>query len=335
MWLSFLGLFVFAFTASLFLTPFIGILANKLRIVDVPGGRHLHDRVVPKLGGVAIFLSFILVVLVTHRPTLTEWTVLGVGLIFLLIGVLDDAYRITPWSKLLGQLAAAIVLVMGGLEITTVANPFTGSTIPPLVSLGTFSALITVLWIVGLANTVNLSDGVDGLVSGVTCISAIILALLSIKTDNYPAAQMAVIFTGAVAAFLVYNFHPAKIFLGDSGTMFIGYFLAALGFLGGAKLATALLVLGVPILDGGFTIVYRLLNGKPVYIGDRNHLHFRLLKQGLSPVQVCFIFYGLSCFFGVLALFISGRQKLWALGLLFVIFLIGWISLYYLDRRRK
>jgi len=330
MWTS-ISLFLGAFVIALFLTPIIGIIANRFNVVDIPRGRHLHDRVVPKLGGVAIFISFATVVLLTQPHSLVLWNILGASLIYLLIGVADDAYHITPWSKLLGQFAGAVLLVSGGIEIAQVGNPFTGA----LVSLGVISSLVTVLWIVGISNTVNISDGVDGLVSGVTVISSLILAILSYKTGHHEAAELALIFCGAVSAFWIYNFHPAKIFLGDSGSLFIGFFLATMGFVGGAKLATALLILGVPILDGGFTVLYRLIHGRPVYEGDRNHLHFRLLGYGLTQVQVAGIFYAISLTMGLVALFISGMQKVWALGLLFLIFVIGWSALWQLSKRKK
>jgi len=320
-----------AFLLSLALTPLIGLLANRFNVVDVPSGRHQHDRVVPKLGGLGIYISLATVALLTLPHSTELLYILAIGLVFLLVGIMDDLYNISPWSKLLGQLAGATVFVMSGREIEYFNDPFTGA----LVGLGSYATLVTVTWIVSLANVVNLTDGIDGLVSGVTVISAVVLALLTLQIGNPNIAQLALILAGAVLGFWVYNFPPAKIFLGDSGTMFIGFMLAVLGFLGGAKIATALLLLGIPILDAGFIVLYRLAKGKPIFQGDRNHLHFRLLDRGVKPIRICIFFYALSALLGTIALFFSGAQKLLALSLLILFFALLWAVLLRWERKLK
>lgn len=313
-----------ALVLSLLLTPVVGAFANRFNVVAIPGGRHQHGRMVPKLGGIAIYLSFTAVTLFVFPWSAALWQILGSALLFLLIGALDDAHNISFWSKLLAQLAAAITFTSGGLEIMTIGNPWTSA----LLSLGMWSTLITVLWIITVVNVVNLSDGIDGLVPGVTVISAVVLALLSFKTGNIATARLALILAGSTAGLLFYNFHPAKIFLGDSGTMMIGFLLAIFGFLGGAKIATAMLILGIPILDGFFIILYRWSLGKSIFQPDRNHLHFRLLDRGLSAPQICYLFYGASAVLGGLAIFMSGRWKIAALAALILFFAAGvaWLA---------
>jgi UDP-GlcNAc:undecaprenyl-phosphate GlcNAc-1-phosphate transferase len=329
--LSFFLLLGVAFGISLLLTPLVGMLANRLNVVDIPSGRHQHERVVPRLGGLAIFLSVTVTVVATLPLSFELKQILALGFVFLMIGILDDAFDISPWSKLLAQLAGASVLVLSGLSINFFGNPFTGA----LVSLGAFAAIVTVLWIITVVNVINLTDGIDGLVSGVTVISALVLAFLSYQTGHPNTAKLALILAGGSLGFLVYNFYPAKIFLGDSGTMFIGFLLGVLGFLGGAKIATAMLILGIPILDAGFIILYRAMKGKPIYQGDRNHLHFRLRDRGISPIKICLFFYSVTAALGAIALFFSGREKLIALSILILFFALLWTFLIRWERKLK
>ncbi len=326
-----LALVAVTFVGTLVLTPVAGAIANRLNIVDRPGGRHQHARVIPKLGGLSIYISLSVVALLSLGRSTRLLEILGVGFIFLLIGIIDDAFHLTPWTKLFGQLAGAIVLVMCGVTISSFGNPLTTQ----LYSLGGLAMLVTVLWIVSTVNIVNLTDGIDGLVSGLTIISGIVLAILSFKTGHPNTGKLTLIFVGAVAGFWVYNFYPAKIFLGDSGSMLIGFMLAVLGFQGGAKIATAFLVLGVPILDAGLIVAYRFLSHRPIYQGDRNHLHFRLLDSGMSQIKVCLLLYGVSAILGAIALLVPGKQKMLTLALFAITFVIGWALLWRYEKRLK
>lgn len=305
--------------------------------MDRPRGRHKHERTVPLLGGIAVSIAFAICVLLFIEPTnaLPEekiLTIVGIGLVFVLLGFLDDAYDISPWSKLLGQIAAAIVLVRADIVVEFIGNPFQEGA---LIEFGSYAAIVTVLWILLMVNTVNWTDGLDGLVSGNGFIAAMVIALLSLSTDQDEVANIAFILGGALLGFLLYNFNPASIFLGDSGSMFIGYILAVLAFLGGAKIATAILVLAIPIIDTGLIILYRIMKNKPVYIGDRNHLHYRLLDQGFTQHQVAGLFYAGGMVFGFVSLFFRGEMKLFAFIILAIIFVSAWILLWRLSNRKR
>lgn len=329
--------FILAFILVVFLTLVVGGLANLADVVDRPRGRHQHKQTVPLLGGVAVFLAFALVVMLLMEPTQALpienlLTILGVGTIYVLLGFLDDVYDISPWSKLLGQLAAAIVLVGADIKIEFIGNPFESQ---GLVEFGSYSALVTVLWIMLMVNATNWADGLDGLVTGNGLIAAVVIGILSLQTQNTEVAKLAFVLAGSLAGFLLYNFHPAKIFLGDSGSMFIGFILSVLAFLGGAKLATAILVLAIPILDTGLTIMYRLVKNKPVYVGDRNHLHHRLLDQGFSQRQVAGMFYAGGLAFGLVSLFLQGEMKLIAFLVLMVLFVLAWVFLWRISNLKR
>jgi UDP-GlcNAc:undecaprenyl-phosphate/decaprenyl-phosphate GlcNAc-1-phosphate transferase len=279
----------------------------------------------------------------------------GAGMITLVMAV-DDIRGIKPLPKLLWQVAAALLVIVpsllvpggpnppeppgtvhhdqgAGVLATSVRNPFgttieTGTIYLPLA----LAVLFTLVWIVGMTNTVNWIDGLDGLAAGVTVVACVVLFIITVGLQQYTLAYLPLILGAATLGFLPYNVHPARIFMGDSGAMFLGYTLSILSIIGGAKVAAALLVLGIPILDGAYLVVYRLYRGRSPMSADRGHLHHRLLDIGLSQQQVVMIFYLLSAAFGVLAFLLpSGLFKLYAL-VVMVIVLVG--LLIYIARRR-
>lgn len=301
---------------TLILTPLIRQLAIRYGIVDQPGGRRINKAPIPRMGGVAIVAGFWLVVLGTAliRPDLLDFTgqkVLGIdrnlfgvllgSAILATTGVIDDARGLSPATKLLAQIVAAACIPLFGIHIQWLAHPFGGPDIQlPL----WLDNILIVAWIVGVINVVNWLDGLDGLAGGIGSIAALILFFLSLAPFvNQPAtALLAIILFGSGLGFLRYNFNPAKIFMGDSGSMFLGFILAILAVISGGKVATAGLVLGIPILDAAWVILRRVASGQMPWSADRKHLHHRLLDAGLSQRQTVLLYWVFSGLFGVTAL---------------------------------
>jgi UDP-GlcNAc:undecaprenyl-phosphate GlcNAc-1-phosphate transferase len=288
-----------AFGVTLVLTPGVSRLATKMGVLDRPDQRKVHKTPVPLMGGLAIFTGFWLTILCT-QPLSREIIAFGIGsLLILFSGLWDDSKNIRPVVKLAFQLAAALVVILyGGLKVSFVtsllgANP---------VDLGWFSLPLTVCWIVGITNAVNLVDGLDGLAAGVSGIAALSIGVIACM-EGFPApGALALILGMSSLAFLRYNFHPAKIFMGDTGALFLGYALAVLSIMGLTKMATTasiflpILVLGVPIFDTLLAIVRRLLNRTPIFRADKDHLHHRLLAMGLTHKQAVLVVYGVCIF---------------------------------------
>lgn len=287
---------------SFCLTPVVKLLSFKIGAVDEPGERKVHERKMPRLGGVAIFFSF-LISLFIYIPFSEFYSLLGLllgGLIILIVGVVDDIYAIRPIYKLIGQISAALVFVSFGSQVIYLSTPFEG-----LIYLGVLSIPVTVFWLVGVSNAVNLIDGLDGLAAGVSGIALFIFALLAFKTGQPVIALISLALFGAVLGFFPHNFYPAKIFLGDCGAMFLGFVVAGISVMGLLKSVTLftflipVLILGVPIFDTCFAIVRRFKCHKPIFQADGDHLHHKLLKLGLSHKQTVLFIYILSAGLGI------------------------------------
>lgn len=322
--------FALALLLALLATPFCRRLALRWGAVDRPSPR--RDPVYkPRLGGLALFGAFAVAVLVpslwVEGRTAEEWgrivaLLLG-GALVVGIGALDDRYELGPLTQFLGQALAAVVVIIGGIRITEVPNPFGTAfresvwVLPPGVA-----ELVTFAWMVAAMNAINFVDGVDGLAAGIGLIAAGVLLVHTLMLGQLTVALLPMALLAAALGFLPFNLPVAKITLGTSGALFLGFTLAALAIIGGTKAATALLVLGIPIIDAILTVVRRVMRGQPPWVGDRTHLHYYLLHAGLSPRAIILIFYGLSLAFGALALFLSVRlYKLYALGGLAVLVL--------------
>jgi UDP-GlcNAc:undecaprenyl-phosphate GlcNAc-1-phosphate transferase len=273
--------------------------------MDPGGGRKIHHTPVPRLGGLAIYLGFTVALVALVRSPFVPALVLGGTLVFLL-GVADDIRGINPWLKLAGQTAAATASALLGIRVEFLTNPWDG-----IVLLGGLSLPVTVLWLVAITNAMNLIDGLDGLAAGVAAIAGATLAAVAWLKGQVPAAAAAITLSATAAAFLRYNFHPAKVFMGDSGAMFLGFNLAALAVIGTAKSTTALsllvpvLALGLPILDTSWAIVRRLSHGQPVFRADKEHLHHRLLQLGLDQRQAVLLLYGVHAALGIFAVLMA------------------------------
>jgi UDP-GlcNAc:undecaprenyl-phosphate GlcNAc-1-phosphate transferase len=334
--------FLAAAAISFALTPLVRRVAHRVDAIDHPGERRVHTSPIPRGGGVAVGVAYIVVVvgLLVVDATVGLWRpssappspgmaalLLG-GAAAMGIGLLDDRFDLRARWQLGGQVLVALVPVVLGISVGAIANPFG----PGIIRLeGIFAAVFVVVWIVGMINSINFIDGLDGLSSGVALIAALTLAVISVTgaRSEPVVALVCVAFAGALLGFLRWNFHPASIFIGTSGVMFVGYTLAVLSILGSAKVAVALLVLGVPIIDTFYIIVRRVAGGRSPFSADRGHIHHRLLDLGLSHTQTVLLIYAICAGLGVLSLVLSGTGQLYAfLGA----FLLFGIAILVLDR---
>ena len=326
-----LAVFVGAALLSLSLTPLIRRFVVKHEIVDLPEERRINTIPMPRAGGLAIAAAFLVssVLFLWANKTLDIVAVaipeqelaallLG-GAAAAALGAIDDFLDLRARWQLVGQLALAIFAVAAGIEIVFINNPF-GPTIIPFVE--PFAAGFTIFWIVGMINSINFIDGLDGLSSGIALIAAVTLGLISLSTQvGQPlVAILCFALAGSLLGFLRWNLHPATIFSGTAGVQFVGYTLAVLSILGTAKVAVALLVLGVPIIDTFWIIVRRVSQGRSPFSPDRNHIHHRLLDLGLSHRQTVFVIYGICLLLAVLALVLSGVDQLYAFLAIFLAF---------------
>lgn len=303
------------------LTPGVAWLARRVGAVDAPGGRRVHARITPRMGGLAVILGFFAVfwlLLPELEPNFKAKQLLGfalASLILLVAGLIDDKRGLPAWVQLMTHVGAGLTLVVVGMGIEEITNPFGGKLaldqlqIPFNLSgveyhLTLPADLLTVAWVVLVINAINWLDGLDGLATGVGIISAFTIALLSLSAGvNQPhVALLAMILVGALGGFLLHNFHPAKVFLGTAGSTFIGFAIATLGIISGGKIATAVLVLGFPILDAMTIIIRRGLTSKAIWEADTTHLHHLLLARGFSVREAVLFIYGVSATFGGLAL---------------------------------
>jgi UDP-GlcNAc:undecaprenyl-phosphate GlcNAc-1-phosphate transferase len=332
--------FVLSFLCAVLLTPLVRRLALKYDIIDRPNqARKIQIGHVPLLGGVAIYGAFLIVLGIGWlfgwlndgiiRPRQILALIVG-GLIIVIVGVLDDKYDLKT-KAFIGPVLAAGLAVLMGITIKYATNPFLAGTGPYGRALLYFSpflgAGLSFVWLLVISYTTKLLDGLDGLVSGIGAIGAIILFVVSLFWDVPQSATsiLALILAGACLGFLVYNWHPATIFLGESGSVFIGFMLGALSIISGAKIATTLLILGIPLLDVIWIILRRIIiERKSPFSADRQHLHFRLLDAGLSHRQSVLFLYTLSLVFGLSSLFLQSQYKIIALlALLLVMFLLA------------
>lgn len=342
----------YIFISALVLTAILTLLVKKVafyfKIVDLPdqGGevsRKIHTRPIPLLGGLAIFSAYF-AILFLNMPSflsgnlrLSHLIGFFIGALLIMIGgVLDDKYNLKPWQQIFFPLLAIAAVILGGVEITKITNPF-GSYFN-INALAFVSPFLIGLWLLGMMYTTKLLDGVDGLVTGVSGIGGLVIFLFTITTRYYQPdiAFAAILLAGACAGFLIFNWHPAKIFLGEGGSLLLGYILGVLAIISGGKIAIALLVMGIPILDVAWTIIRRLLQGKnPFRFADQKHLHHRLLALGIGQRKTVLVFYILSLLFGLSGLFLQSRGKFWALIGLIAVMMFLIIGFWFLDRRAK
>ena len=313
---------VVAFVASILLTPLVKRLAYRIGAVDKPNYRKVHDHVMPRLGGLAIFLAFLIGIVVAQPMDKSMIAILIGGFVIIVTGVLDDMLEISPKAKLIGQtVAAAIVIFFGGVQIDFINLPFDGK-----LDFGYLSIPLTLIWIIGITNAINLIDGLDGLAAGVSTIALITLAAMAFIMGNVFVLVMALILAASTCGFLFYNFHSAKIFMGDTGALFLGFMISVLALLGFknvtfVSLVVPIVMLGVPISDTFFAIVRRLLNKQPPFSPDKSHLHHRLMSIGFTHRQTVLLIYGIAAMFGLAAITFS-MAKVWGAILLITVILV-------------
>lgn len=309
---GFVKVFLLAFLISLLITPVIKRIAFHVGAVDRPDQRKVHSRVMPRMGGLAVYLAFTVTVLLTQPKPLSEQLIglmIG-GTLMMLLGLADDIRDISPRVKLLGQVLAASLVIAFGVKVNFITNPF-GDMLYLKYWGVDWGIPLTVFWIVGVTNAVNLIDGLDGLAGGLASIAGLTLAVIGWFEGSPLIVVPAVILSASVLGFLKYNFHPAKIFMGDSGSLFLGFMLAGLSVMGLTKGAAVfsvfvpILVLGIPIFDTLFAIIRRYINNQPIFSADKEHLHHRLLAIGLSHRQTVLAIYGVSILLGASAIMLT------------------------------
>jgi UDP-GlcNAc:undecaprenyl-phosphate GlcNAc-1-phosphate transferase len=341
----FLGTFLFALLSAFALTRYVRDFANRRGWVAAPSQeRHLHSSPLPRIGGVAIFLSFyccagLAAIWAIRHPDLhsprflhTMGTILLPAALVFALGVYDDLRGVGPYFKFSVQAIAAIMLYAGGLRIVNIPVVFGVHNLPWYVGL-----LFTIIWVLGITNAFNLIDGLDGLAAGSALFSTMVAFVVSVLNGPPLVEIMTIALAGAILGFLRYNFNPATIFLGDSGSLFIGFVLSALALYGAQKAPTIVAVaipvvsFGLPILETAISILRRLISGRPIFTADREHIHHKLLQHGLTHRQVVILLYGVSAGFAMLSLFL-----LWptgsSLGLVLAVLGIGiWIGIQHLG----
>lgn len=307
--------YFFAFFATLFIvlliTPFIIKFAKKTGALDVPDSRKVHKEPIARIGGCAIYIAFTSVILVYFfiNGMLTR-EIIGLlvsGSFIFFVGIIDDYKNIPAKVKLLGQIIAALIFAVAfDVKIGFISDPF-----GDYLFLEEFAVPVTVIWLVSLTNTVNLIDGLDGLAAGVSAIACFTLFLVAMEQNVFLVSFLTAALLGSAVGFLYYNFNPARIFMGDSGSMFLGFILAGISVIGPTKSAAALslivpmLALGLPIMDTAFAIIRRKRAGEPIFKPDRGHLHHRLLDLGLSQKQAVLLMYVISALLGLVAILLT------------------------------
>lgn len=329
--------FVCAFLLAFLSTPFVKKLAKKIGAIDIPKDkRRMHTDSVPLIGGLAIFLGFLVSTVLFAEIDIKIIAILSGALIMVMLGVFDDKYALGAKFKLMIQIIAAAIPVIAGVRIERIILPFLKS---GGIEFGWLAYPITILWIVALTNAVNLIDGLDGLAAGVSAIASFSMFLIALMQGNYLIAVMCAALVGACCGFLPYNFSPASIFMGDTGSTFLGFVMASLSVLGLFKIhaiisfAVPFIAFGIPIFDTSFAIFRRIKEHRPIMSPDRGHLHHRLVDMGFSHKQAVLIIYAICIVLGAVAV-LSFKSKLLAI-VIAVLGVIGAFVFRYWGRMKK
>lgn len=319
--------FVVAFAFSFASTPIVYRLAYKVGAIDIPkDSRRMHKKPIPRLGGLAIIFGFtISICCFAHFSRALIATLCG-AIVIAVMGVIDDCKNLSAKRKFVVQVLAALIVIIGGnIRITVLTNPNIFSDNPYIVLPYWLSVITTVFWIVFITNAVNFIDGLDGLAAGVSAIMSVSLVFIALRIQEYSSAIIGLALMGACFGFLPFNFNPAKIFMGDTGSTFLGFILATLSIQGVFKsyaiitFAVPLLILGLPLFDALFAMLRRILKGQSPMVADRGHLHHRLIDMGFSQKQTVFILYAISAVLGITAVVLAESGTLRALILIFCV----------------
>lgn len=321
-----------AFLIAFLLTPVVKALAHKVGAVDVPKDeRRMHSRPIPRMGGLAIFLGFILsALLFVELSSQIRGMLLG-GAIIVVLGIFDDIYALPALPKFFIQIVAALIAVYHGNVIQVLSNPNVFSSDPYWV-LGAWSIPMTVIWIVAITNAVNLIDGLDGLAVGVATISSLTMLVIAMLVSDGVVALIMAALAGSCLGFMPYNLNPAKIFMGDTGSTFLGFILATMSIQGLFKFYTIIsfavpfLMLGLPIFDTCFAVFRRLSKGQNPMAPDRSHVHHRLIDMGCNQKQAVAVLYVISAILGLSAVVLTTSGELKAMVLLIALFIAAAIA---------
>ncbi len=325
--------FVLAMALSFMFTPVAKTFAFRVGAIDVPkDSRRMHKKPIPRLGGIAIFTAFFLAVIFLTID-FADWKIRGIlmgALIIVVLGVVDDVLALKPLVKGIPQVFAVFLPVFFGVRIERLPNFFSGDAYIalPLV----WQYVITMVWIMAILNAVNLIDGLDGLACGVSTIMSLCLAAIAFMLHDSAVCIVAISLAGACVGFLPYNLNPAKLFMGDTGAMFIGYTLGCLMVLGPFQASNIItfgipfLILGLPIFDMAFAAIRRIISGRSPFSGDKKHLHHKLVAIGLSQRQAVAVLYSISAVLGIIAVMLTGegfKRAFFVIGLIFVMIAVG------------
>ena len=299
---------IIAFAVSYILTPYLAQVGKKQNMVDLPNHRKIHNGAIPNLGGIVIFFGFLLSLLFIVQIEGQIKILLAAGVIILLLGMVDDIVDLSPKLKFIIQMIPALMVIISNADLI---NIFINNQLKSFDLLGYLLYPILILWIVGVTNSINLIDGLDGLACGVSIITLITFFILGLKQNFESLNLVAIALMGSLLAFLRFNFYPAKIFLGDSGSTFSGFMLASLAALWVLKSQNAisifvpLIVLALPIFDTLFAIYRRYRSRQPIFQADKKHLHHRLLNRGISHKNVVLILWGITALCSIIALILA------------------------------
>lgn len=342
-YLIYAGIFIISFLVCYFMVPVSIKFANKKGIIDNPNkdNRRVHKKPTPRIGGIAIVAGVLISILLYYVLSLFVEGIqidnrllgyaIGAGIIFLM-GFVDDVYNLRPLYKFLFQLLAGMVIYLFDISIVGVKIPFI---YPEIIDFGIFAFPITLIWVLCITNAVNLIDGLDGLAAGISSISSIsLLIIFAITGASMEAIVIGIALVGATIGFLPYNFNPAKTFMGDTGSNFLGFTLATISIIGMAKgytilaIVAPLIICGVPVFDMIFAIIRRLVKHQKITAPDKGHIHHRLLKRGFSQKQAVLILYVITSILGIIAVtMVSGMviQGAICAGIIIIIWIVGYI----------
>jgi len=337
---------LFGFLVTFFLVLGAFKVFPKIGLMDKPKLHGLKRKPIPYSGGILIAFTVLLGTILFLEPSRAIWSVIIGGVLITAVSFFDDRKGLSAFVRLGVQALAGIIVVFGGIGIRSITNPFgdpivldsltwnvAGLEIWPL------SAIFIIIWIMGMMNVMNWLDGLNGLSSGIGVVGAVVMFGLSIQqfhtVDQNTVSVMSILLAASALAFLIFEFYPARILMGDSGSMFLGFFLGVLAIFSGGKVATALLIMGFPVLDAAWVILRRLMQKKSPFKGDLRHFHHRLLYAGLSHRAALILNYSLAAAFGGIALFLgSAQQKLIALLVVGVLMLIFGLSVWVFEKKK-
>ena len=320
---------------SFAVTPLVRRFAHTVGAIDVPNdARRVHTRPIPRLGGLAIFIGFIFSYLLFGQLTESVRGILIGCVIMVAVGVIDDIVALPWWAKFLGQIGAAAIPVLHGVKVERFSNPlsFFLDSAEPYINLGAWSIPVTILWIVIITNSVNYIDGLDGLAVGVSGIASLSMLILAVVLGDPVAAILMAAVAGGCVGFIPYNFNPARLFMGDTGALFLGFMLSTVSVVGLFKLyaiisfAVPFLILGLPIFDFCVSSIRRLARGKSPMSADRGHVHHKLIDMGFSQKQAVAILYTMSALLGLTAVVLTTTGEVRAILLLLVFVVAGAIN---------